>query len=132
MTQKLKLRDHSPAYTKSVDIFDLPKHLHEHLRKFGIENEDFCYDYRDGDYYLKLNFTELADVTLSDEALEAYLQEDDEYDTTGELFEEFEDLFTDGGQQFGQAALHLAMRHIVKNVPSEVVAENKLAINIWH
>ena len=118
-------------YLWTIDIMDLPEEHQDAFRAFGMENEYDCIDYHDGDYHLKLDFLAAAKDQTSLEAMEPFIEEDDDVFETDYPFEEWRkhkshSTFTD------YLGWVLAMRYVVEQLSPEIVAENKIALWVWH
>jgi len=124
----LKFKSNVPRYLHSVSIFDLPAHMQEGARDWG-NNCDEQLDYQDGDFYVVLDFKDiLADLT-EDSVLQATLDGDLPEEDYPFAWQEEADDFEGYAARKRWADV---TRYIAQNLPAELVAENKVALYLWH
>lgn len=126
----LTVKSVAPAYLHTVDIFELPEHMRRWARDWSNNNSDSMLDYMDGDFKMLLDFTDMGDDLTPDDVVQTFIDTDrpDEEYPYPAWAEERDDL----EEYIELKRWKDITRYISQNISPSLVAENKVALSIWH
>ncbi len=125
----LTVRSVTPRYLHVVDIFELPEPMQQWAREWGnrdAEQLDNC----DGDFKVALDFRCLGEDRTPDDIVERVL--DGDLETDDYPYAAWKDHRDDFDEYADLKRWRDVVRYIAENLPADLVAENKVALFIWH
>ncbi len=125
----LAVRPATPRYLHVVDIFELPETMQTWAREWGNRDAEQL-DNVDGDYKVALDFRYLGEDLTPDDIVERVLE--GELDEADYPYAAWKDHRNDFVEYIDLKRWRDVVRYIAENLPPELVAENKVALYIWH